>query len=236
MRLAVCDDNIEFANQLRNYIEKCSEKNTDIDTFSDGEEFAGIFKSGRANYDAVFLDIDLGTSNGIDVGNTIREYDSEVIIVFVSNYTRYMQESFVCAPFRFLVKPVNEDDVKTVMSAVLEKIGAEKKTFIFNEKGSTVRLFSKDIIFFESKAHCLYVHTADSNYRIVKTLSGLCDEIGNNEFCRVHNSFAVNMNYIKEIKSNEVLLHSGDTVPLGRKYKKDFMMTFLDFKERKYFI
>ncbi len=147
-----------------------------------------------------------------------------------------MQESFVCSPFRFLVKPVSENDVKNVMSAISEKISNEKKTFIFNENRNTVRLFTSDIAFFESKAHYIYVHTQDKTYKIVKTLSGLCSEIGNNEFFRVHNSFAVNMSFVKEIKSNEILLHSGNTIPLGRKYKKDFMVAFLEFKERKYFI
>lgn len=236
MRIAICDDNFECIKQIKGFINNFSEKLTEIDEFSSGEEIVDVYNSKKAEYDVIFLDMELGGLNGIETGMSIRNYDSDVIIVFVTSYTQYMQESFECQPFRFLVKPVNENDVLNVMDAITKKISSEKKTFIFSENRNTVRLFTKDIAFFESRAHYLYIHTDNTTYRIVKTLSALCADIGSNEFCRVHNSFAVNMNFIKEIKSNEILLHDGNTVPLGRKYKKDFMVAFLEFKERKYFI
>ena len=236
MRIAICDDNFECIKQIKGFISTFSKKLPEIDEFSSGEKLVDAYTSKRANYDVIFLDMELGGLNGIETGKSIRNYDSEVIIVFVTSYTQYMQESFECQPFRFLVKPVCKEDVLNVMGAITKKISAEKKTFIFNENRNTVRLFTKDIVFFESKAHYLHIHTNNTTYRIVKTISALCADIGSNEFCRVHNSFAVNMAFIKEIKNNEILLYDGNTVPLGRKYKKDFMVAFLEFKERKYFI
>ncbi len=236
MKIALCDDNVDFVNQFKEYVSILSRNDLDYDTFFNGEELISLYKYRKADYDAIFLDMELETLDGIEIANHIRKYDKYVIIVFVTNYTKYMQRSFECSPFRFLLKPISQDDVNKVMNEIAEKLSEEKKTFVFSENRNKLRIFSDEIIFFESQSHWLHIHTSERVYKISKTMSSLCDQIDLNEFCRIHNSYTINLNFVKEIKNMELVLHGNIKIPIGRAYKKNFIDSFVGFKERKYVI
>ena len=49
----------------------------------------------------------------------------------------------------------------------------------------------------------------------------LLDKIANDDFIRVHNSYEVNLNFIKSIQKNRIII--GDKrIPISETYKKDF--------------
>lgn len=52
-----------------------------------------------------------------------------------------------------------------------------------------------------------------------KSLSLFIKELKSNDFIQIHKSFIVNKNFIKEIKSQEVILKDMTVLPIGRSYK-----------------
>ena len=114
MKIAICDDDMNCINKIENYIEKIDRNNAECDAYQNGERLVQAFKTGAEQYDVIFLDMEMEKLNGIETANLIREVDEHVIIVFVTSHTEYMRESFKCAPFRFLVKPVDPAEFKTV--------------------------------------------------------------------------------------------------------------------------
>lgn len=51
-------------------------------------------------------------------------------------------------------------------------------------------------------------------------------------FARSHNSFIINLRYVSSVKSNRVILRSGDELLLSRKYKETFLQSFLAYNEK----
>ena len=100
MNIAICDDNNDYINTLENYIDDLKVKNLEHDVFYSGEELLNEYKNNEANYDAIFMDMEMGELDGIETANLIRQYDRHVIIVFVTSHKKYMQRSFQCMPFR----------------------------------------------------------------------------------------------------------------------------------------
>ena len=237
MHIAICDDSYEYVNLVEEYLEKMGKEAPSYDIYHSGEELLTAYNLKKANYDAIFLDLEMPQINGTKSANLIRKADKHVIIVFSSQHTQYMRECFECMPFRFLIKPLSFEEFEKTLVDISKKLSEEKSTLVFSENREKIRLYCEDIIFFESRSHQLLIYTTDRIYRIHKSLSELCKVVNEERICRVHNSYAVNMAYIKEIKDNEITLYdNAETIPLGRKYKKDFCERFIDYKERKYML
>lgn len=238
MKIAICDDCAEYINIVEGYIDKLKITDLDYDIFINGEELVSAYGRGEADYDAIFLDMEMGEMDGIQTANLIRETDKDVIIVFVTSHTKYMQKSFECYPFRFLIKPVDFQEFKKVFGDVCVKLNDEPKALVFSENKKRTRIYCSDIIFFESNSHWILIYTRDGNvHRIRKTMNELLQIVPESMFVMVHRSFVINLAYVHQISQTDVVMHChNQPIPISKKHKKTFTEAFLNFKERKYLL
>ena len=233
MKIAICDDNMNHINIIENYIHNLRKTSVECDAYQSGEELIRVFRDGEEQYDVIFLDMEMEQLNGIETANYIREMDEHVIIVFVTSHTEYMRESFKCAPFRFLVKPVDGEEFETVFYDISKKLSKQRKVFAFTENKAKIRLYCDDIIYCESQDHWIWIHTKDKVYKICKSLTELHSQLDKEMFCRVHKSYVINFLYIKSIKDNDVeLYHCDKPVTISRSYKKEVLEEYTNFLER----
>ena len=237
MNIAICDDNIEHINIIENSLYEMAYTKIECDAFQSGEELINTYKNNIEKYDVIFLDMEMQQLNGIETANIIREFDENVIIVFVTSHTKYMKESFVCEPFRFIVKPVEKEELKNVFDAICKKLSKQRKIFAFTENKTKIRLVCDDIIYCESHAHWIWIYTKDQTYKICKSLSDIHEKLDKELLFRVHKSFIVNFKYIKTIKENDIeLYYCEKLIPIGRLYKKTVMEDYTDFIERNLYV
>lgn len=233
LNIAICDDNTEHINILEKYLFEISNIKIECDVYQSGESLVNAYKNNIERYDVVFLDMEMEELNGIETANLIREFDEHIIIIFVTSYTEYMRDSFKCAPFRFLVKPIDAAELETVFYDMCKKLSKQRKVFAFSENKTKVRLYCDDIIYCESQDHWIWIHTKDDEYKICRPLSELLEQLDSGLFCRVHKSFIVNFLYIKSIKENDAILyHCDKLIPISRSYKKDVLKEYTNFLER----
>lgn len=236
LTLAICDDSMNYINTLEDYIDEI-DASVYYDVFQSGEELLHAYENNDFRYDAILLDMEMRVLDGIETANRIREIDKYVIIVFITSHTKYMQRSFECEPFRFLVKPISSADIKKLFSEISSKLSRTRTTFVFSENRNIVRLFCDDIIYFESQSHIVWVNTKDTKYKTCIPLSEVYKKLDPEMFFRVHKSFVINLNSIKEIRESDVILYGCDkAIPVSRTYKKAFVSAFINSKERKYMI
>lgn len=141
IKIAICDDDVKYINILEKYIYKASENNVECNAYQSGENLLNAYKNNAKRYDVVFLDMEMKEIGGIETANLIRELDEHVIIVFVTSHTKYMQESFKCLPFRFLVKPVGYDEFKEVFGDIQKSYQRIKKHMCLHQTKKTTEFF-----------------------------------------------------------------------------------------------
>lgn len=237
MNIAICDDTLEHVNILEKHLEMMNNHNIECNVFFSGEELVSAYENNNADYDVILLDMEMKRLNGIETANNIREMDERVIIVFVTNYTEYMKESFKCLPFRFLVKPVEFDEIKTVFDDICKKLSKQRKVFAFTENKTKVRLYCDDIIYCESQAHWIWIHTKERIYKLCSSMNDLYEKLDKKMLFRVHQSFIINFSYIKTIKEQNIqLYHSNILIPIGRSYKKTVIKEYTNFVERNLYV
>lgn len=237
MNIAICDDDRYYTDTVVRYLDAENTSRLDYEVFHSGEELLRAYGKKTRRPDAVFLDMEMGGANGMETADAIKKADEHAIIVFVSSHSNYMQESFKCQPFRFLVKPVKKSDLDKVIEEIEIKLKDRAESIIFSESRTRVRLYCEDIILFESSGHFVIIHTKNGAYKVRKSLNELTEEVDSLRFCRVHRAFFVNLGYIKKIGESELMLYGFDrSVPVSRRYKKDLTDAFFDYSERKYIV
>lgn len=230
MQFAICDDDILDREELYKYLKS---KNIGSDFFTNGDSMVTEYKEKNCQYDAIFLDIEMPGHNGIEVANAIRELDAWVPIVFVTKHTQYVLESFKCSPFRFLVKPVKNEDLKEVVESLIAKIEKERKVYIFQNMKKIVRVYCDEIVYCESRGHYVDIHTANRTYSVRKTINEMESELDSDNFCRVHRSYLVNMRYVRMLEENKLSFkHDDSYVPVGRLYKQQVVEAMVYYAER----
>ena len=110
LNIAICDDEAKEFEPLCHLLDICSfQFNIDlhIDTYTSAQALLTRYReSTGAPYQLLFLDIEMPDGSGITLADVIkRNFDHHVMIVFVSNYPKYMQDSFAVHPYHFLQKP-----------------------------------------------------------------------------------------------------------------------------------
>lgn len=215
-RIAICDDESFFAEELKELISGyMMEKGLvfETDTYSSGE---ALVKLGIevVRYTAVFLDINMEKIDGIKAAEKIREVSREVFIVFVTAYVNYSLEGYRLDAVRYLLKSnANfQSTVNECMNAIMEKLNysVAKREFDFKEGTKEVSL--ERLLYIESNLHKLEFHIMEDDmkiYTMYETLNALEDRLAANDFVRIHQSYLVNIKYIKNVVRYKVVLTNG---------------------------
>ncbi len=237
LRIAICDDEVVFRKNIKRYIERYltyKKIEFEIDTYNSGKSFLGLGIE-MVDYSIVFLDINMDEIDGISIAKKIREYSSEVYIVFVTAYIDYSLEGYKVEATRYLLKSnVNFDDlIYECLDTILKKMSytVQKKKFKFNECEKEV--FINRILYVESKLHKLEFHVMENKsavYTQYSTLNILEKEMQGFNFLRIHQSFLVNLQHIENVKNYKVLLSNKQELGIAKARYKEVKQRFITYK------
>ena len=215
-RIAICDDESLFAEELKELISGyMMEKGLlfEIDIYNSGEALVELGIE-VVKYTAVFLDINMDKIDGIKAAEKIREVSREVFIVFVTAYVNYSLEGYRLDAVRYLLKSSSNfsSTVNECVDALMDKLNysVAKREFDFKEGTKEVSL--ERLLYIESNLHKLEFHVMEDDmkiYTMYETLNALEVKLSVNDFIRIHQSYLVNIKYIKNVVRYKVVLTNG---------------------------
>lgn len=110
-KIAVCDDELSEIKKICDFITRFSfesEIEFIVDRYTNGKSLIKAYNAKTEKYDIIFLDVEMPELNGIETAQLIREFpDRNVLIVFITSYPEYMQDSFDVQAFQYLTKPIS---------------------------------------------------------------------------------------------------------------------------------
>lgn len=184
--------------------------------------------------DLIFLDIEMPIINGVDLVDALNYKPN---IIFTTAFPQYAVEGFNLDAIDYLLKPISYKrflkSINKISTSFLTsneiiegnqsvmKINENKFIFVKSDY-ENIKINIQDIKYIEGLKDYLKINL--SNDKFVLTLSNfasLIDKIGNTDFIRVHNSYLVNLNYIKSIQKNRILIGE-KRIPISETYKKEF--------------
>ena len=229
MKIAIIEDEDEDAKALEECLLKYAKENALIIETVRYIESKSFLEAYKPIYDVVFMDIVLPHMNGFKAAVQLRELDKNILLVFVTNMKNYAIKGYEVSAFDFIVKPLTYKALAMKMQrltkAFMEK--EHKATISLDMGGSTKVLFINNIYFVEVKGHTLTYHTKDGEYSTRDSLTNIEKVLGNT-FARCHNSYLVNMAYVKDINRNSVII-ANQELAISRNRKKMFMQALANY-------
>lgn len=206
---------------------------------STGED--AVQKALDARPDLIMMDIMLkGEMSGIQAAAAIRK-DHDIPVIFLTAYTDRdtVDKAKETEPYGYIIKPFKEIDIQTAIEIALykhskEKVVKKERDFYYSlvEKQDSndmifvkanqrlVKIKYEDIYFIEALKDYVVINTLDRRYTIHSTMKDIESKMPEKQFVRVHRSFILRIDKIKEIDhSNVVLDNDKKIIPVGGSYK-----------------
>ncbi len=232
MKIAICEDEEVIAQQIKEITAQYfneSKTDCDITIFQNGYSFEAV----QSNYDLLFLDYKLPDINGIDLAHRIRKTNKKLVIVFVTAYSEHVFESFEVGAFRYILKPIDVDDIRKALFSFMTE--HENNTLLcIPTKDKKIYIDLHDIMYIESQAKNSVVRTTEAEYQSVHSLLAFEQEISSPFFIRTHKRWMINMQHIAEIEKNVIKMKNGEKVEISRRNNKAFQTAYTNFL--KYYI
>ena len=192
--------------------------------------------------DCLFLDIQMPTMDGFQFLDKLTNKDFPVVIT--TAYNNYAIKALKHEAIDYLLKPVDSDDLQETIKKIkkhnlrlMNSSKIEEALISFNSKleqkkvtlstdGKLIFLNVDDILFVESDGNYSTVFMTDKQKIVLtKKLKEVNTMLPDNYFFRIHNSYIINLNKIKEFIKNEgyVIMQSNHKIPVARQRKSDFL-------------
>lgn len=187
---------------------------------------AGWEQVKRIRPDIVFLDIEMGGVNGVEM---VRELPAGVFLIFTTAYAQFAVDGFELNAVDFLHKPFSYMRFeKAVQKAVrLRSLLNMAETPVMNEEEITVKVEYKNvkiklstILYIEAVNNYVRFHIVDARPILSQmSMKSIMDLLPADKFIRVHKSFIVPRHRIASYSRTQVVLYNQDiTIPVGRAY------------------
>lgn len=168
----------------------------------------------RSDYDILLLDIEMGRMDGVSMAKELRRVDDAVQIIFITGYSDYISEGYDVAALHYLVKPVREEKLFSVLDRVAEKLLKNERMLTFEVGGEMLRVPIYQIRYTDVFGNYVTIH-ALSDVTVKMTLGELEKQL-DERFYRVGHSTIINLTQISRVTKTEIKLSDGTAIPLPR--------------------
>lgn len=235
LNIAVCDDDEKDIAKLTNILENYYiSKDIDfkIDLFASGKALFQSYKSPN-DYHVLLLDVEMPVLNGIRIAEIVRTtIDKHVIIVFISNYPKYMQDSFRVHPFHYVTKPITMKNIYELMNHIIEEIMDSHIIYsLISTENGDMTINIKDVLYIEvvnGKKGILKFHFFDKDLTTKGTLSYWKNELKEYNFYQCYRSILLNLTHIHYFEKHFIILDNGQKIPVGRSSEKELRDLYLN--------
>lgn len=197
LNIAICEDQKEDVDILLDFIKKSGVPSV-CNTFFSAEGLLDTFSPGK--YDLIFFDIYMNGMHGVKAATKIRQSDENVTLAFTTSSTDHALESYRLNAVKYLEKPINLKDVRETLELTLSKRTVIPRIPILT-KGKTQYIPIDTILYLEKNNHAVILHSLSGSIRASQTvkLSDIESMLPRPPFFRCHNSFIVNLSYVKDL-------------------------------------
>ncbi|WP_369790081.1 LytR/AlgR family response regulator transcription factor [Rouxiella sp. WC2420] len=211
-----------------------------VEKFDDGLAVLKYLQNHQV--DAIFLDINIPSLDGVLLAQNISKFAHKPYIIFITAYKEHAAEAFEIEAFDYILKPYHESRIVTMLQKLEMHFKRDKQAEVPASSGSnrvshSINLIKderiivtdiNDIYYAAAQEKVTQVYTRREQYTMPMNISELCNRLPEEHFFRCHRSYCVNLSKIREIVpwfNNTYILRLSDLdfeVPVSRSKVKAF--------------
>lgn len=223
IKVAVVEDDSIAAEKSLGYFNRYSaEKGTlfDVQIFVSGDVFLEKYDG---SFDLVFMDIDMPGKNGMETVKALRQRDSNVMIIFVTNLAQYAVNGYEYDAFDFIVKPVAYFNFSVKLTRALNRLENTRGRGIWvNISGGQRRILSSDVKYVEVMKHYIIYHTICGDIRTVGSMLKASEQFKGLPFALCNRCYLVNLAHVNGVRQYQVDV-GGDVLLISHLKRNEFL-------------
>ena len=217
LRVAICDDSALERDILADFLSHyCNAHAIDYSCkmYDSGEPL--YYELGDGGwFDIILLDIEIGYKG---------------TIVFCTAALDFAPDSFEVGASGYLLKPYTPKTFERTMHRVLSDI--VENTYAIKNRSQVLHIPREEIMYVEShNSQCILHQVGQKTYTLYKKLGEIEQELTAPCFLRCHQSFLVNMNYVKAV-DKDFTLTNDDVVLIRKKNLKELRQIYFDYRKQ----
>ena len=200
-----------------------------VDTYQDIRKLKKEFQAGNRP-DVLIMDIchefnpalpkTKDRQEGIDCEYELNQRYPELQIIYMTEDVKKYSQHIFLKPVNllgYLTKPVDLVILKKLLEIAKEKQkqNDEKRVTIMCRNHKQI-FYLDEILYLESRAHRTMIHTYEGEEVCRDKISDLEQRMGDT-FVRCHQSFLVNMKYIRRIENESFKLENGEEISISKR-------------------
>ena len=230
MYIVICDDEHSQIKYLNSLVQEWLSKKTlkaSISSYKSAESFLFAYEDNKS-IDILLLDIQMENMDGIELAKQLRKDNEIVQIIFITGYPDFIAEGYNVSALNYLMKPVTKDKLFEVLDKAEKNVIKQQKSILLDAGTTMLRIPIDKIEYIEARNHDLEIHSVNELYKIKIPLYEMKNKL-TDEFIYCHRSYIVNINFIKKITKTDVILDSGQILPLSRRMYTDVNKALINF-------
>ena len=226
MVIGILEDERDVAETIERYIRTYFDgigRGGDIEIRYFSNAF-DLLENYRADYDVLFMDIQLNVMSGMESAVLIRRQDPQVLIIFVTNLAQYAVEGYQVNAFDFILKPVDYNGFAMKLSRICKELEhrSDRGSVTLKTKAGFMRLSISRISYVEVRGHDIIYHMDGENITARGTMKNVASQLEGHYFSLCNSCYLVNLAYVKKANKT-VLLSTGEELAISQGKRKQFM-------------
>ena len=225
MNVLIVEDDINFANKLRNefqtfFQDAISSIKFDIVT-NNYDNYDYSF------YDIAFLDIQLNDFSGIEVGKRLRMNYPNILLVYVSIRDDLVFDSLSTGVFQFIRKNNYEFDRNIVFNQLRDQFIKQQVRFlVINKRKELIKMNHIKYIIALGKE---IIISGEEDYVMRSSLKDILEELDYRYLVQISRNTIINCNFIEKIQLNKVYTLDKKEYVVGRKYLLNLQKIYKEY-------
>lgn len=238
MRIAVCDDEKPYLEELLNLIREYDRTRQDLDftlsAFSSGNELLN-FVDEHGGFDLYILDIIMPEISGIQLGTALRKSGDEGMIIYLTTSPDFAVDSYTVEAFHYLLKPIDTTAFFHCLNKAADRFVRVQQDVITIKTSYSFRIVPvQNICYAERVRRLICYHLNDGSVINGATFNGTFQNavaplLEHREFLLVGSSFAVNLRHVTEITRRDLIISEEHKIAIPRGKYETYKSEWSDY-------
>lgn len=200
MKILIVDDEELALSRLKRMLTSLGYE--DITEADNAQKALELIKN--ETFDLALLDINMPGGSGLELGYELRYHQENLAIIFQTAYDEHALKAFDIGAVGYLVKPFSIEQ----LASTIERVKVEEKKSedfrIMSKAGENYYLLKpEEIYYIKADLSEVMIRSKEGFSYYAKKISDLEQKLMKYGFVRIHRSYLLNINQIKEIETIE---------------------------------